>query len=271
MCIRDRSGNVRLSGLIPDLAVPCAIHTEDLALLAGAHVEGAIGAHGQRPDVARLGREVFGDLAILDAVDLAIGRGAGVKRTGAIHGEGENLGLGRGPQQRALGGTFDLVQAAAMSGSGVDRAVGGLGQGPDDGLIAGEQGLDLGGEGEPAFAAQREAAETSTDKIGIRIQLPRSGAAGERGRGERRAQNGGTGEVTQGKSHSFTSSWTVLDPVTAMSPTSISISAILELRVWVIPAELDCELARIKEIEAGGSGRSAPSNWNAGSARQTRT
>src|ERR1019366_10262289 len=73
--IDGEAGNVRLSSLIPDFAVPGAIHTENLALLAGAHVERAIGAHGQRPDVACFGREVFGGLAVLDAVDLAIGNG----------------------------------------------------------------------------------------------------------------------------------------------------------------------------------------------------
>ena len=130
LIIDGQSGDVRLPGLIPDFAVAGAIHAEDLALFAGADVEGAIGAHGQRPDVARFGREVFGGLAVLDAVDLAIGRGAGVNRAGMIHREGENLGLGRGPKQRALAGAIDLVQAAAMSGGGVDRTVRGLGQGP---------------------------------------------------------------------------------------------------------------------------------------------
>src|ERR1019366_4901768 len=153
----------------------------------------------------------------------------------------------------------------------VDGAIRGLGQGPDDGLIAAEEGFDLGREGDAAFAAQREAVEASTNEIRIRIQFPGGGAAGKGGGGERRAQSGGTCEAAHGECHSFTSTWTVLEPVTAMSPMSISISAILELRVCVIPAELDCEPARINETEAGGSGRSAPSSWNAGSARHTRT
>ena len=149
---------MRLAGLIPDFAVAGAIHAEDLALIAGADVEGAIGADGQRPDVACFGCEVLGGLAVLDAVDLAVGRGAGVDRAGAIHGEGEDLGLGRGPQQRALAGAIDLVEAAAMAGGGVERAIGALRQRPDHGLIAGEEGIDFGGEGEAAFAAEREAA-----------------------------------------------------------------------------------------------------------------
>src|ERR1035438_4033287 len=117
--------------------------------------------------------------AVFDAVDLAIGRGAGVDRAGAIYREGENLGLRCGPQQGALGRAFDFVQAAAVSGGGVDGAIGGLGEGPDDGLIAAEEGLDLGREGKAAFAAQREAVEASTNEIGIRVEFPGGSAAGK--------------------------------------------------------------------------------------------
>src|ERR1039457_6760719 len=90
-----------------------------------------------------------------------------------------------------------------MSGSGIDGAIGTLGQCPDNGLIAGEEGIDLGGEGEPAFAAQREAVESSADEIRIGVQLPSGGAAGEGGRGERRAQNGGAGGGGAGEGDFF--------------------------------------------------------------------
>ena len=100
LIIHRQAGDVRLAGFVPDLAVAGAIHAEDLALVAGADVEGAIGAHGQRPDVAGFGREVLGGLAVLDAIDLAIGRSAGVDRAGAVHRDGEDLGLVGGPEKR---------------------------------------------------------------------------------------------------------------------------------------------------------------------------
>ena len=63
----------------------------------------------------------------------------------------------------------------------------------------------------------------------------------------------------------------VLEPLTTASPASTSMSASLELRVCAMLAELDCEAPRISATDAGGLGRSVPSNWKAGSARHTRT
>ena len=109
--------------------MPGAVHAKDLALIAGADVERAIRRDGERPDVAGLGREVLGGLAVLDAVDLAVGRSAGVDRAVGVHGDGEDLGLLGGPQQRRLAGRVDAVDAAAIAGGGVQRAVGRLGHG----------------------------------------------------------------------------------------------------------------------------------------------
>src|SRR5260370_36561594 len=92
-----QSGYVRLPGFIPDFAVTGAIHAEDLALFAGADVESAIGANSQRPDVACFGREVFGGLAVLDPVDLTIGRRGGVSRARAMHRASETPWFGPSP------------------------------------------------------------------------------------------------------------------------------------------------------------------------------
>src|SRR5260370_36374955 len=121
LIIHRQSGYVRLPGFIPDFAVTGAIHAEDLALFAGADVESAIGANSQRPDVACFGREVFGGLAVLDAVDLTIGRSGGVKRAGAIRRESENLWFGRSPKKRALGGALGPGKAAPLARGGAKR------------------------------------------------------------------------------------------------------------------------------------------------------
>ena len=119
--IHGQAGDVRLAGIVVQLAAARAGNAEDLALVAGAHVERAIGPRGQRPDVARLGREVLGGLAVFDAVDLAIGRGAGVDHAAAVHGDGEDFGLFGGPQQRAFAGAVDAINPAAVAGGGVER------------------------------------------------------------------------------------------------------------------------------------------------------
>ena len=49
--------------------------------------------------------------------------------------------------------------------------------------------------------------------------------------------------------HSLISTWTVLEPDMTISPPSISISAILELRVWVIPP--NCLRARQDQCHRG--------------------
>ena len=77
--IDGKGGDVRLAGSELDFALAGGGDAEDFALVAGAGEEGAIGGDGEGPDVAGLGIEVLGGLAVLDAVDAAIGGCAGVE------------------------------------------------------------------------------------------------------------------------------------------------------------------------------------------------
>ena len=133
----------------------------------------------------------------------------------------------------------------------------------------------LGREREAAFAAERDAVEAAAHEIGVGGHLPGGGAARGSGRAAARtsaASMSGSGLRCSGDAdHSLISTWMVLTPETTISPASISISRDLRIAGLLTPARLDCEPARIMATEGGGSGRSAPSSWKAGSARQTRT
>src|SRR5690242_7612484 len=85
-----------------------------------------------------------------------------------------------------------------------------------------------------------------------------------------RAQAHARDRQRQQRSHSFTSTWMVLDPLTALSPAGISISAMVAPRGFV--ALVPGGRARVKIIatEAGGAARSRPSTVNVLSARHTR-
>src|SRR5262249_39947480 len=161
-----------------------------------------------------------------------------------------------------------------MSGGGVDRAIRRLRRGPDDGLVAGEDGVDLGREGEASFAGERDAGELAFDEVGVGGHLP-GGGDGCREREDTEgceAQDFAAEARRRGGTHySFTSTCTVLFPVTTMSPASTSKSASFELRVCVIAPLTVCWPASSSATDAGGSGRSAPSSWKAGLVRQTRT
>jgi hypothetical protein len=72
-----------------------------------------------------LGAKYSSAFAVDDAIDLAVGRRAGVDRA-VIHRDGEDLRLIGGPQERRFAGGIDAVDAAAVAGAGVERAIGGF-------------------------------------------------------------------------------------------------------------------------------------------------
>ena len=143
IAVQGQAGDVRLSGLIVNFALAGGGDAEDLALIAGADIQRAVGRDGQRPDVTGAGREVLAGLALQDAIDLSIRRCAGVDGARRVNRQGKDLRLIGRPQKLRAAGFIDLVQAAAVSGGGIDDAVAALCQAPHDGLIGGEQRVDL--------------------------------------------------------------------------------------------------------------------------------
>src|SRR5512143_341414 len=119
---------MRLAGLIVKLAASGAAsvgdHAIDLALLAGADIQGTVGREGQRPDVTLTGSEVFGGAAVLDAVHLAIGRGAGVNRASAVDGDRVDLRLIGSSDHGAIARGVNFQKTAAIAGTEIERAIG---------------------------------------------------------------------------------------------------------------------------------------------------
>ena len=105
---------MRLPGRVQDLALARSIDAKHFALIASAGVERAVGRHGERPDVFGLWREIFRRLAVLDAIDFAVGRSGGIDRAFGVRHYGENLGLVGGPDERALAGFVNAIQASAV-------------------------------------------------------------------------------------------------------------------------------------------------------------
>src|SRR5262249_35852264 len=138
--------------------------------------------------------------------------------------DSEDFWLVGGPEDGALAGGGDFVDASAVSGSCVEGAVRGLGDAPDNGLAGGEDGVELGSESHAAVAGERQAVEASFDEVLVGGHFPEGWGGGSQREGEKQGENG---------SHSFTSTWTVLDPETAMPEPSSSNSASLELRLAV--------------------------------------
>ena len=178
MLVHGEAGNVRLAGIVVQFALARSVHAEQLALVAGAHVEAPIRAKSQRPDIARLGREELGGLARLDAIDLPVRRSACVDGAGRVHRDGEYLRLVGRPVQAGVAARVDPVHPAAVSGGGVQAAVRRFGYAPDHRLVGGKHGLHFGCQRKPAFPAQRNPFEPAADEIGVGIHLPHRGAAG---------------------------------------------------------------------------------------------
>ena len=170
--IHCQPGDVRLAGLVIELALARRGDPVNLPLIAGADIERSIGRAGERPDIAGLRVEVFDGLAVFDAVYLAVGRSARVDRAVIIHGDGEDLGLIGRPVQRCFAVLIDAVDASAMAGGSVQRLIGCLGDGPDNRLVGSEDGLHFGSEREPPLAAERDAVEAAAYEILVGVHLP---------------------------------------------------------------------------------------------------
>jgi hypothetical protein len=71
-----------------------------------------------------LGAKYSVALPFFDAVDLAIGRGAGVDRAAAVHGDGEDSRAARRSTAASFAGAVDAIHPAAVAGAGVERSIG---------------------------------------------------------------------------------------------------------------------------------------------------
>ncbi|MBA3973340.1 MAG: hypothetical protein C0504_03870 [Candidatus Solibacter sp.] len=151
----------------------------DAAVVAGGDEQGSVGGEGERPDVFRLGVIEFADLGAGDFEDTAVGGSSGVDSAARVDGEGEDFGLGGGPDGRGLAVGGDAIKASAVAGAEVERAVGGGSDAPDAGFTGREESIEAGGEGEAAVAGERDAGEAATDEVGERVGFPTGGAAGE--------------------------------------------------------------------------------------------
>src|ERR1700676_5345006 len=140
-----------------------------------------------------------------------------------------------------------------MSCARIERAVGSCCDAPDDGLAGGEDSLEFRRQRQLSVLVQRDAGETALQKILIGVHLPGGAGCGPERTGGTEAKH----ERPKRGPHSFTSTGTVLDPVTTTLPVWICSSSILEPRGNQIPCAA-CALLRIKPTEAGGSGRSWP-------------
>jgi hypothetical protein len=125
---------------------------EYAASVAGSGVEGSVGGEGQRPDVFGFGIEVFGGLAVFDAIDFSFGGTGGVDRL-AVGGEGEDFGAIGGPDYAWSSRLIYAEHAASMASGCVEGSFGSGYYAPDYGLLGGEEGVQFGGQSEAPVPA----------------------------------------------------------------------------------------------------------------------
>src|SRR4029078_4619131 len=118
-----------------------------------------------------------------------------------------------------------------------------------------------------AVARDRKSTHPPTQEILIAIQLPSSGGGGERDASRYYSQK----ECARGGSHSLTSTWMVLVPVTTKpGAPGTSSSATFAPRVFTRLVEPACPRVRSIARGGGGAGVARPSTVKDGSERQTR-
>ena len=114
VCFLRIEENVALSG---------ALHPENLALVAGAHVQASVGIKSESPDVFCLRVVELGGLAVgAHPVDLAFRRTGRVKRVVRTYRQGENIRFVRRKEEGAFTTGVDAKHLPLMTRAHVEIA-----------------------------------------------------------------------------------------------------------------------------------------------------
>jgi hypothetical protein len=122
--VEGEAGDVGLAGFVPNLALARGGGAIDAAVVAGGDEEGTVGGGGECPDVGRLRVEILGGLAVLNLPDFAVGGSGGIQGAFGVEGEGEDAGVGGGPENFGLLPGADAIDAAAVASAEVEGTVG---------------------------------------------------------------------------------------------------------------------------------------------------